>query len=273
MSLVPADLAMIPWTDRFVGVGLDEVVERAELLDRCDRKYLLDPADLAAFVARLPDHVRVLEMQQRRAFRYRSLYFDTPDLASYRDAAHGRPQRWKLRTRTYLDSGESWLELKVRDRRGRTVKHRRPRDADGTATLAPDEHSFTQEIVGGAGFAAPAISAVLRPTLSTSYERVTLLDPVAGSRVTVDLALRSRLVDGRRVTLPGRAVVETKSVGRPGDADRVLWSLGRRPLRLSKYATSLAVACPELPSNRWQRTIRRGGFELNALETGVRQNN
>ncbi|MFT3852144.1 MAG: polyphosphate polymerase domain-containing protein [Ilumatobacteraceae bacterium] len=259
MTSAPVCTPAVRWTGGFPGVGLDEVLERAELLDRCDRKYLLDVADLEALVDSLPGGLRVLEIDGRRAFRYRSLYFDTPDLRSYRDAAHGRPRRWKLRTRTYLDSGESWLELKLRDRRGRTVKHRRPRRVDAPAALEPVERSFADDLVGVAGLAN-----VLRPTLTTSYARVTLLDPAAASRITVDLALRSRLADGRQIALPGQAIVETKSAGRAGAADRALWSLGRRPLRLSKYATSLAAACPELPANRWHRTLGHVAFQPQA---------
>jgi hypothetical protein len=36
-----------------------------------------------------------------------------------------------------------------------------------------------------------------------------------------------------------------------------LWANGIRPARISKYCTSLAALRPELPSNRWSRSIRR----------------
>lgn len=38
--------------------------------------------------------------------------------------------------------------------------------------------------------------------------------------------------------------------------DRVLWSRGHRPVSISKDATGLAALRPDLPANRWQRTLR-----------------
>ena len=51
------------------------------------------------------------------------------------------------------------------------------------------------------------------------------------------------------------AIVETKSVGAPSAADRALWAIGCRPIRISKFGTSLAVLDPELPANRWTRAL------------------
>ncbi len=244
---------------RFARVDLDDVRDRAELLDRRDRKYLLAPDELSRFLAELPDRTQVLEMEGLRSFRYRSVYFDTPDLVSYRAAAHGRPRRWKLRVRTYVDSGESWLELKIRDRRGRTVKHRRPRPPVLPEVLAGTERAYAAQVADDAALES-AFAARLEPALTTSYERTTLLDPLLGSRATIDLCLRGDLPGGGQVLLPDLAIVETKCTDRAGDIDRLLWSMGRRPLRLSKYATCLAAARPELPANRWRRTIGLAGF-------------
>jgi hypothetical protein len=63
--------------------------------------------------------------------------------------------------------------------------------------------------------------------------------------------------DGDRRDLPGRIVVETKSAGRPTSADRVLWSVGHRPVAFSKYSVGLAVLDPSLPANKWNVALRR----------------
>ena len=63
--------------------------------------------------------VRVLEIDgPRAASRYRSVYFDTPDLDSYLAAARRRRRRFKIRIRSYLDSGRHFLEVKTRGRAG-----------------------------------------------------------------------------------------------------------------------------------------------------------
>ena len=67
-----------------------------------------------------------------------------------------------------------------------------------------------------------------------------------------------RMLD--EILLPGfevQFIVETKCEHHAGEMDRALWALGVRPSRVSKYCTSLAALNPDLPSNRWARTLRR----------------
>ena len=76
-------------------ISLEELVARASLQTRIDRKYVL-PLDQAADVVTAlagTDEVRVLEIGERRGFGYESLYYDTADLISYHLAARGRRRR------------------------------------------------------------------------------------------------------------------------------------------------------------------------------------
>jgi hypothetical protein len=235
--------------DALPAIDLLALESSASLLTRRDRKYVL-PADAAGrIVAGLAGHARVLEIEGRRWFGYRSTYFDTPSLTSYLGAARSRRRRFKVRTRTYLDAARSVLETKTRDPRGRTLKvrHDHPLPA-GDRLLADDlEHLLQDALI------APHATE-LEPVLTTRYERATLV--LEGVRVTLDRDLRASLDEGGDVRLPDRVVVETKSPGPPSEVDRLLWSKGYRPLRLSKFCTSLAVLRPELPGNRWSRAMR-----------------
>ncbi|WP_460067785.1 VTC domain-containing protein [Streptomyces sp. YKOK-I1] len=239
-------------------VGLDELVARAELLTRVDRKYVLPAADLPVLLAGLGGlgtDVRVLEIDGGRDFGYRSLYHDTPRLDAYLGAARSRRRRFKLRVRSYLDSGLDFLEVKTRGPRGTTVKQRIPYDGDDRA-LDPVGRAFVDAVLTGARIDPRALR--FRPALTTTYRRTTLLLPGDGSRMTVDTGLVWALPDGSRVLAAGdRAVVETKA-GRAGcGADRLLWSLGHRPCTVSKYGTGLAALRPELPAHRWLPVLRR----------------
>ncbi|GIJ45190.1 VTC domain-containing protein [Virgisporangium aliadipatigenens] len=213
-------------------ISLTELTERAALLTRVDRKYVLPIDELPALLREID--ARVLEIDGRREFGYRSVYYDTPELASYLGAARRRPKRFKVRTRTYLDTGLHVLELKTRDGRGTTVKRRLPHE---------DLHT---------------LAARLAPALVTHYRRMTLFLPADGSRVTLDTDLAWALPDGAGLRLPGRAVVETKCApGRASAVDRLLWSLHQRPCAISKYATGLAALRPDLPANHWKPVLRR----------------
>lgn len=235
-------------------VGLDELVERAELLTRLDRKYMLPLTDLPYVVGGLDEDVRVLEVNGERLFAYRSVYFDTPDMVGYLGAARRRRRRFKLRIRTYLASGQHFLEVKTRGPRGTTVKQRVPYDGE-PGRLTPEARAYADGVLCEAGIDSRGLR--LMPALTTCYLRTTLLLPGSGSRVTVDTGLTWTLPDGTGLRTPERAVVETKA-GRAGcGADRLLWSLGHRPCPLSKYGTGLAALRPELPANRWLPVLRR----------------
>ncbi|MCL3861016.1 polyphosphate polymerase domain-containing protein [Actinotalea sp. K2] len=248
-NVIPTPWAALP------AIGLDELTERASLLTRVDRKYLVPTAELTDLVGGLADDgAQVLEIDGSRTFAYASVYFDTSDLTSYLLAARRRRRRFKVRTRTYLDSSQCWLEVKTRDLRGRTVKHRCAHDLADQASLTPRGAAFADDVLAGASVTGTE-AATLLPTLVTRYDRSTLHLPSTGSRVTVDTGLRCTAPDGRVVDLRDLAVVETKTTGSASSADRLLWRSGHRPVAFSKYATGLAALTPDLPAARWHRVL------------------
>jgi len=97
--------------------------------------------------------------------------------------------------------------------------------------------------------------------LATTYERTTLHLPHDEARATFDTKLTWDLFDpdGRRlktgVSVGHLNVVETKNPSTASPTDRLLWHQGHRPARISKYATGMALLHPELPANRWYRTL------------------
>ncbi|RYV52329.1 polyphosphate polymerase domain-containing protein [Pengzhenrongella frigida] len=242
---------------RFAPIGLDELNDRAALQTRVDRKYVLPLADARDLLRRVSRDTRALQIDGARSFGYESVYFDTPDLTSYLLAAHRRRRRFKIRTRTYLDSAECWLEVKTRDGRGRTVKHRAAHPVGAGAVLTAPGRTFAAEVlVDAAVMGGPAAGALdLTATLVTRYHRSTLYLPGSGSRVTVDTDLSWLDDAGRCLELPELVILETKTGSTASPVDRLLWSRGHRPTPISKFATGLAALQPDLPANRWQRVL------------------
>jgi len=241
--------------DAFDTIGLDDLLAEAALLTRFDRKYLLHRGEADGVLRRLAPGTRVLAIDGRRSFRYESVYFDTPDLLSYRQAARARRHRFKIRTRSYLDTDLAFLEVKVRGHRDVTVKDRTGYDLDSRGGLTEFGRSYAGETLDDRGLDG-SVAESLEPTLLTRYERVTLLPPEPGVRVTVDTDLS--WTDGQReLRLPDLAIVETKSGPHPSGIDRLLWRAGHRPESVSKYGTGLAALRGDLPANRWARILRR----------------
>lgn len=238
--------------ERLASASLDEVRAAADLQVRVDRKYLVGPEALDRLVAALDGPLTVLDIAGRRVFEYESVYFDTPDLVSYLDTAHRRRHRFKVRTRTYLDSRLCLFEIKVRDGRGRTTKRRLPYAADDRQRMTPAAREFAARQLERLD-----VPTRLTPVLTTRYRRATLVDLADGARMTVDADLRWMGPDGTTLAIDEELVVETKSAGPPTRADRQLWSLGIRPVSISKFGIGMAALDPSLPANRWHRLLRR----------------
>lgn len=246
--------AIATLTSGLAPISLAELSARAALMTRVDRKYVLPTGDLPLLVAALPDGVRVLEIDRCRELSYESVYFDTPGLDCYLAAARRRRRRFKVRIRSYLATGQHFVEVKMRGGRGRTVKERIPYAGD-QRQFGHDARAFARKVLAGAGF-RPGPRAFV-PVLTSCYRRTTLFLPATASRITIDSTLTWSLAEGTALQISDHVIVETKTARAASDVDRLLWSLKHRPCALSKYCTALAALRPDLPANRWQPVLRR----------------
>lgn len=264
------------------GISLQELNAKAAMQTRVDRKYIVDARYAAQVLADLPAEASVLEISGERQFSYDSVYFDTPQLDSYRLAATGRRNRYKIRTRSYLDTGDTYLEVKTEGARALTVKERIPYPYLDRAYLNAQGRDYVEESLRGL-IEAPATA--FEPVLTTGYRRTTVLLPASDlnpsdSRMTIDtdltwtplsnfaLSTSSPYRLGQAYTAAGMVIIETKSGSAPSVADKHLWRAGIRPSKISKFATGLAALNPELTSNKWNRTIARS-MNLQPVDNGT----
>src|SRR5690606_24642812 len=138
--------------EAFAPIGLAAVVDAAALQTRVDSKYLLGPAAYERFRERPAEtgDWSCLEIDRRRRFAYESVYFDTPDLLTYRQHRQGRRRRFKVRSRTYADSGECVFEIKLKGSRRNTVKRRIPYPAADAGRLTEAAADFLTETLRSA---------------------------------------------------------------------------------------------------------------------------
>lgn len=251
-----------PILARCESVELDALVAEAELLTRVDRKYLLPSGAAEEILESASSRARVLEISRRREFGYDSVYFDTEDHVSYRLTAQRRRRRFKLRTRCYLDTGSAFLELKTKSGRGSTVKNRISYDPVDRMRVTDAGRAYLRPLLQAHGH-DPLLVDRMRPSLVSQYRRATLLLP-DGSRATIDTELRWSDAHGRTVALHDQVILESKSAGPPSLLDRALWRAGHRPSGISKFGVGSAALHPELPSNKWARTLR-GPFSSSVI--------
>jgi hypothetical protein len=246
--------------DRLASIGLAELNRSAGLMSRFDSKYVLSRDAFATFAGSLADSVRVLRDGDRCSFRYVTVYFDDPEFGSYRDHAMGRIRRFKTRVRRYEDSGDTFIEAKMRLPRGETVKVRRPVEVDISAPPTDEMLGFwsgaLDEVLG------LPLPGALAPSVVVTFDRATLVSEASGERVTVD----SRLVLASAGGEPARAVrddvhvVEVKSPTQRGGIARSLHRAGSHPIAVSKYCMGVGVLHPHMRANAWRPAMRMLGL-------------
>ena len=236
-------------------IGLAELMELAELQTRVDRKYFVPAEVFRRLIAELAGELRVLEINGRRTFGYESVYFDTPQLSTYRAHLQRRRQRFKARTRTYTDSGLCMFEVKLTGARGETVKQRVPHPAEHRAELT--DEALVHLTTSLCEAYHQVLPSGLQPTLVTTYRRTTFVSRTGEARLTCDVGLECFDLHGEVRDTGTHVLVESKSAARGSAADRILRELGVRPASVSKYCVGVAALHPELPSNPWHQTLRR----------------
>jgi hypothetical protein len=251
----PADGAVRRIAARAAAVTLDEVLARAALQVRQDRKYLVPARELRRVAAMLGRELEVLEIDGLRSFAYASRYFDTPGRLTYRDHLDGRADRFKVRTRSYLDSAETMFEVKLATPDGGTVKRRagHPFGARDRMTAAAGRH-----LAAALREAGRAVPAALAPASLITYRRSTFVLRDGSARITCDRDMTVR-EGGRRATgLAGHILVEVKSAEPAGPVDRALEALGMAPASVSKYCVGVALMDPAMPCDPWEAVLERG---------------
>ena len=173
-----------------------------------------------------------------------TIYYDTPELALLSEKINSDYLKTKVRLRWYSpDRGASAAFLEVKQRVG-AFRHK-ARTATGlsaarAAGLPIDHPALTDVLALAAPLGMPA-PARLMPALLLRYERFRFIEPVSGSRISVDTGIEAvrgnpRLVGHGFQHRLSSAVVEVKGDG--SDLPRalhVLIPLGARRASFSKY--------------------------------------
>lgn len=235
-------------------VASPALVETRSLQQRIDRKYLLAPRDVAGVLARLQRSHCILRAGEHAWTRYQSVYLDTPERDLYHAHRCGRRPRYKLRLRHHLDRQLSFLEIKRKDKSGRTVKHRLPLPF-GQEDLTSRERPFIEAH-------APLIGKRLYPQIAISFQRLTLVGSVVDERVTLDRGMTldrgSTVAAATSVEQLGRVVIaevkQARYVNHSGAVES-LRSVHAREMALSKYCLATALVAP-VRANVFKPTLR-----------------
>lgn len=271
---------------RMPTLDLDRIAA-VRLMNRVDTKYLVDERRCMELLERAADQYYVQIIDDCRACRYATLYYDTPQWDMYHLHHNRRLTRQKIRTRTYVETGVTYLEVKNKSNKGRTHKRRMALDRSLFAAAATD--TAAADFLRREARYAPE---TLSPSLATRFVRVTLVNHAMTERLTIDFDLHFdnvRAVDGGNKDMNGcgnngmtgmdngfRPAAEashghTASLGRlvvielkqdalaPSPMKQILAQLRVKPFKLSKYCIGEALTNPLVKHNRFKAKIRAIG--------------
>ncbi len=192
------DLAIL--SDGFDPITLKEMDEVA-LLNRIDTKFLMTTGQLMDTLAALQLDYWILSIKGQRLNHYRTLYFDTPNFNLYQFHVNGHAECYKVRSREYTDTQTSFLEVKHKTRKDRTIKDRIPTPSQMTG-INHEAEDWLQTVY-------PFDCTSLEPKLWNTFTRITLVSKYLCERVTLDVNV-SFYTATSSTQLDGLAIAEVK---------------------------------------------------------------
>lgn len=222
-------------------------MDTVKLLNRTDTKFVFKRSQLPEILERVRPHYRILEISNLRQNAYRTLYYDTHDFGLYNKHQNGKLNRHKVRIRRYVDSGLTFLEIKFKNNKGRTVK-KRVRIKEFEEVLSDDSMKFIGKVM------QKEIDLV--PKLWNTFTRLTLVSKKDTERLTIDLNLGFEYEDDKK-SLDKVVIAEVKQekMSRNSTFVRTVKSMGIRPTGMSKYCVGAMVMNGDLKYNNFKQKL------------------
>jgi hypothetical protein len=241
----------------FDAISLDETNRLAKMLSRTENKYILSYEQFAALLVLIREDYAVLDIEGRNEFQYSSCYYDD-NFSCYKEHHQSRRQRFKVRTREYVNSGMTFFEIKLKGLRGRTDKYRTDCDTFLMPSIQGSYLTMLNELY--LKNYRKEMRFDLTPSLIVNYSRCTFVALKGGERVTIDFDLGfNRPYEACDAIQVGRGflIVETKSVDGRGAADSALKNMGvRKSSKCSKYCIGANLTGQVSQNNHFLRNIK-----------------
>lgn len=224
-----------------------EEMSGIRLMNRTDTKFVTNKAKLE----------QLLEMAQGKYYAqflndsfiadYMTTYWDTEQYDFYLDHHNERAPRQKVRVRTYMDSGVTFLEVKTKNNHGRTKKKRVEVPCQ-EITPENGNEDFLQKLVQK-GFKE------MHPTVQNRFNRITLVNYGKTERLTIDFDVRFHNQETSEKACTGDLVIiELKRDGNVfSPVLDMLRELRIKPSGFSKYCFGCLMTKKGLKKNLFKK--------------------
>lgn len=236
-----AQLQLAFITASFRGISLHEM-NAVALLRRVDTKFGMTLSQLQTVLPELRKDYRILTIHGQRFQPYRTLYFDTSDFDLFRLHVNDRADQYKVRIREYEITQQTFLEVKHKTQKCRTIKTRKPLNAT-LPILGQDEMDWLSSNL-------PAQYLNLEPNLLNEFTRIVLVDNHLTERITLDINIKFSF--GANVYSANQVVVaEVKQSNRhqPSYFMEIMHRYHLRSMGFSKYCLGISSLNHNIKTN------------------------
>lgn len=232
-------------------------IANSSLMNRVDSKFLLPLDSLLQILNACSAYYSLLKIDGVSVFQYDNTYFDTPELNFYQHHHNRKLNRFKVRHRHYADVGTSYLEVKFKNNKGRTIKNRRIAERDDNIAL-----SGNFDFLLNNGINNPKS---LIPTQQVGYQRISLANDAQRERLTIDLNIcfnnRVKLSKPKNNYLLSDfyiAELKQEKLDRQSPFYRLMREMGVRSKGFSKYCMGQALTNNKnIKTNRFKTNIMK----------------
>jgi len=190
---------------------------------------------------------RVLSIDGDLIHDYKSLYYDTDNRKFYLDHHNGRVNRNKIRFREYVGSKLTFLEIKLKNNKGKTIKKRMKVDAI-SKDLSEKQQNYIEKIIG------KPINVNAKQWIN--FSRITFVHKTQKERLTMDVNLTFEN-ENEKGDLKNIVIAEVKQerMSRSSDFMRIAKEMSILPIKISKYCISTLSLNPELKHNKFKEKL------------------
>ncbi|MCU4173750.1 polyphosphate polymerase domain-containing protein [Carboxylicivirga sp. N1Y90] len=233
----------------FETIQLKEM-DKVKLMNRTDRKYWFHRSQLPDLLESIKHDYYILNIDGESQLPYKTTYYDTGSDKMFVDHHKGKLNRFKIRRRTYVNSGISFLEVKFKSNIGRTIKTR--------ITAEPESSDFTEAENQFLTEQTPFEVEELKASLLNQFTRLTMVHKGFKERCTIDLNIRFK--NGiKEMRFDDLVIVEIKAEANSGISPLALILRNQRikSSGFSKYCVGRSVLDTYLKRNAFKNKIRR----------------
>ena len=220
-------------------------LDQVKLMNRTDLKYCLHIKQLPQILEAIQSDYSVLEIEGKTIFKYDNTYFDTPDNQMFICHHNGKSNRFKIRIRNYVESNLNFLEIKLKNNKGRTIKKRVVKQ-EFIPEFTDNEMNFLEKVT-------PFSSLNLEPKIRSFFSRFTLVDKDFTQRITFDMAPGFQNPENK-ITLDNLVIIEIKQdkSSNPAMITNILQQLKIRQQGFSKYCIGRSLLEDKIKKNNFK---------------------